>query len=68
MKRMKRKPMETEEDEGITEMKYNLSRPLLRAWLPKGSNKYGHVSLQTNKYYISFWPKEREGIKKKVDG
>ncbi len=59
----KRKTTETKEKEGITEMKDNLSHPLLRAWLPKGSNKYGHVTLQTNKYYMSFWPKGRVGKK-----
>jgi hypothetical protein len=25
-------------------------------WLPKGSNQYGHVALQTDKYHMSFWP------------
>lgn len=27
-------------------------------------NKYGHAAMQTDKYYISFWP---EGNKKAVD-
>jgi hypothetical protein len=40
------------------EMRFDLKQPLLRVWYPKGSNKYGHVSIQTNKYYMSFWPKE----------
>jgi hypothetical protein len=33
--------------------------PIVLIWLPEGfSNKYGHASLQTDKYYISFWPLE----------
>ncbi len=48
-------------------MKYNLSEPLLRAWLPKGSNIFGHVSLQTNKYYMSFWPNKNTQMRKDAE-
>jgi hypothetical protein len=28
-------------------------------WRPKGSNKYGHVAMQTEKYHMSLWPDGR---------
>lgn len=28
----------------------------IRVWLPDDSTKVGHASIQTDKYYISFWP------------
>lgn len=39
-----------------TDLERNLRHPLVRAWFPKGENLYGHVSIQTNNYYMSFWP------------
>lgn len=48
----------------ITDMEYNLGKPLVRVWLPDENNEYGHVSLQTNKYYMSFWPQGQKNGKK----
>jgi hypothetical protein len=30
--------------------------PIVYIWSPDEENKYGHASLQTDKYHISFWP------------
>jgi hypothetical protein len=30
--------------------------PTVYIWYPDKDNKYGHASLQMDKYHISFWP------------
>ena len=31
--------------------------PTVYIWMPNGEHKYGHVSLETDKYYTSIWPR-----------
>ncbi|XP_059352074.1 uncharacterized protein LOC130695570 isoform X2 [Daphnia carinata] len=60
-------PTRQSERRTITDMKYNLDHPLVRVWLPDEDNKYGHVSLQTNKYYMSFWPQKSSRKKSDIE-
>lgn len=42
-------------DSNLPNLSYN-GNTIIRIWLPTSSTETGHVSLQTEKHYISFWP------------
>lgn len=41
--------------------------PTSLVWWPTANNKYGHATLHTDKYHISFWPNGSVSLKNKED-
>merc|ERR1712243_413169 len=35
----------------------NIQRMKVYVWMPAEGNTYGHVALETDRYYMSFWPR-----------
>jgi hypothetical protein len=42
--------------------------PVVMIWEPDDDNKYGHAAVQTDKYHMSFWPKQMKYLKLVVSG
>jgi len=51
----------------------NIQRMKVYVWMPAEGNPYGHVAMETDRYYMSFWPRgdikaDGEGLKAAGEG